>query len=328
MWAMIAREQGGPEVLRLEEIPAPVPGPGQIMVAVCACGVNFADSLILRGSYQVKPPLPFSPGAEICGVVEALGPGVETLRIGDRVAGTCGYGGYAQKALMPAHAVIPLPGGMDDLVAAAFPIVYGTSHIALRHRARLKPGETLAVHGAAGGVGLTAVEIGKALGARVIATASSPEKLAVAREHGADELIDSSCEDVRERIKALTGGQGADVIYDPVGGDMFDASLRAIAFEGRILVIGFAGGRIPQIPANILMVKNVDVIGVNWGAYLEKSPDVTRDSFSELAGWYVEGGIRPYVSDVFPLEKTPDAIRHVMERRARGKVVVTMTDRA
>lgn len=326
MRAMIAREQGGPEVLRLEDVPDPVPGPGQILVAVRACGTNFADSLILKGSYQVKPPLPFSPGAEICGIVEALGEGAENIRPGQRVAGTCGYGGYAQKALMAARAVVPLPDEMDDLAAAAFPIVYGTSHIALRHRARLQAGETLVVQGAAGGVGLTAVEIGKALGARVIAVASSVEKLEVARLHGADELINSSNEDIRDRIKSLTDGRGADVIYDPVGGDVFDISLRSIAFEGRILVIGFAGGRIPQIPANILMVKNVDVIGVNWGAYIDRSPEIARDSFAELARWYVEGKIRPYVSDVFPLEQTADAIRHVMGRHAKGKVVVRVEE--
>jgi NADPH2:quinone reductase len=211
---------------------------------------------------------------------------------------------------------------MPDEVAAAFPIAYGTSHLALKHRGRLKKGETLVVHGAAGGVGLTAVEIGKALGARVIATASTPEKLEIARKHGADELVDSSTEDLRERIKGLTGGKGANVIYDPVGGDVFDASLRAIAFEGRLIVIGFAGGRVPQIPANHLMVKNVDAIGFNFGAYLEKAPAVTREAFSELAGWYVEGRIRPYVSDRFTLEETPAAIAHVMERRARGKAVV------
>ncbi len=322
MKAMIARELGGPEVLKAEEIASPEPGPGQILVRVRACGVNFADSLVLKGKYQVQPELPFSPGAEVAGTVLKLGEGVSGLKVGQRVAGMCGNGGYAEEALMPASGVVPLPAEMPDEVAAAFPIAYGTSHLALKHRGRLKKGETLVVHGAAGGVGLTAVEIGKALGARVIATASTPEKLEIARKHGADELIDSSTEDLRERIKGLTGGKGADVIYDPVGGDVFDASLRAIAFEGRLIVIGFAGGRVPQIPANHLMVKNVDAIGFNFGAYLEKAPAVTREAFSELAGWYVEGRIRPYVSDRFTLEETPAAIAHVMERRARGKAVV------
>ena len=322
MKAMIARELGGPEVLKAEEIASPEPGPGQILVRVRACGVNFADSLVLKGKYQVQPELPFSPGAEVAGTVLKLGEGVSGLKVGQRVAGMCGNGGYAEEALMPASGVVPLPVEMPDEVAAAFPIAYGTSHLALKHRGRLKKGETLVVHGAAGGVGLTAVEIGKALGARVIATASTPEKLEIARKHGADELVDSSTEDLRERIKGLTGGKGADVIYDPVGGDVFDASLRAIAFEGRLIVIGFAGGRVPQIPANHLMVKNVDAIGFNFGAYLEKAPAVTREAFSELAGWYVEGRIRPYVSDRFTLEETPAAIAHVMERRARGKAVV------
>ncbi|MGX1198785.1 NADPH2:quinone reductase [Parvibaculum sp. MBR-TMA-1.3b-4.2] len=322
MKAMIARELGGPEVLKAEEIASPEPGPGQILVRVRACGVNFADSLVLKGKYQVQPDLPFSPGAEVAGTVLKLGEGVSGLKVGQRVAGMCGNGGYAEEALMPASGVVPLPVEMPDEVAAAFPIAYGTSHLALKHRGRLKKGETLVVHGAAGGVGLTAVEIGKALGARVIATASTPEKLEIARKHGADELVDSSTEDLRERIKGLTGGKGANVIYDPVGGDVFDASLRAIAFEGRLIVIGFAGGRVPQIPANHLMVKNVDAIGFNFGAYLEKAPAVTREAFSELAGWYVEGRIRPYVSDRFTLEETPAAIAHVMERRARGKAVV------
>ncbi|WP_293324600.1 NADPH:quinone oxidoreductase family protein [Parvibaculum sp.] len=319
---MIARELGGPKVLKAEEIASPEPGPGQILVRVRACGVNFADSLVLKGKYQVQPDLPFAPGAEVAGTVLKLGEGVSGLKVGQRVAGMCGNGGYAEEALMPASGVVPLPVEMPDEVAAAFPIAYGTSHLALKHRGRLKKGETLVVHGAAGGVGLTAVEIGKALGARVIATASTPEKLEIARKHGADELVDSSTEDLRERIKGLTGGKGADVIYDPVGGDVFDASLRAIAFEGRLIVIGFAGGRVPQIPANHLMVKNVDAIGFNFGAYLEKAPAVTREAFSELAGWYVEGRIRPYVSDRFTLEETPAAIAHVMERRARGKAVV------
>ena len=322
MKAMIARELGGPKVLKAEEIASPEPGPGQILVRVRACGVNFADSLVLKGKYQVQPDLPFAPGAEVAGTVLKLGEGVSGLKVGQRVAGMCGNGGYAEEALMPASGVVPLPVEMPDEVAAAFPIAYGTSHLALKHRGRLKKGETLVVHGAAGGVGLTAVEIGKALGARVIATASTPEKLEIARKHGADELVDSSTEDLRERIKGLTGGKGADVIYDPVGGDVFDASLRAIAFEGRLIVIGFAGGRVPQIPANHLMVKNVDAIGFNFGAYLEKAPAVTREAFSELAGWYVEGRIRPYVSDRFKGVETPAAIAHVMERRARGKAVV------
>lgn len=322
MKAMIARELGGPEVLKAEEIASPEPGPGQILVRVRACGVNFADSLVLKGKYQVQPELPFSPGAEVAGTVLALGEGVSGLEIGRRVAGMCGNGGYAEETLMPASGVVPLPDDMPDEVAAAFPIAYGTSHIALKHRGRLKEGETLVVHGAAGGVGLTAVEIGKALGARVIATASAPEKLEIAKRHGADDLVNSSGEDLRDRIKALTDGKGADVIYDPVGGDVFDASLRAIAFEGRLIVIGFAGGRVPQIPANHLLVKNVDAIGFNFGAYLEKAPAVTREAFSELANWYVEGRIRPYVSDRFTLEETPAAITHVMERKARGKAVV------
>lgn len=317
-----AHELGGPENLVLEDIEAPRPGPGEIRLKVKAAGVNFADSLILKGQYQMKTVFPIRPGGEVCGEILELGEGVERLKCGQRVIAFSRTGGFAQECVAPAASAQVVVGEMGDAEAAGFPVVYGTSHVALWHKARLVPGETLVVHGAAGGVGLTAVEIGKALGARVIATASTPEKLAIAKKHGADETINSSTEDLRVRIKEMTDGKGADVIYDPVGGEVFDASLRAINFEGRILVIGFAGGTIPQIPANIVMVKNVDILGLNYGSYRTLNPDVLTESFRVLMEWYREGKIKPFVSERFSLDETAAAITHVMERKALGKVVV------
>ncbi|HOB62034.1 MAG TPA: NADPH:quinone oxidoreductase family protein [Candidatus Competibacteraceae bacterium] len=324
MRAMVCRELTGIGSLRLEDAPTPVPTAGQLQLTVRACGVNFADSLITRGQYQVQPQPPFSPGFEVAGEVSALGEGVTGFAIGDRVIAITPHGGYAEQVAVNVDRCVAMPAAMPWAHGAAFPVVFGTSHIALWHRARLQPGETLVVHGASGGVGLTAVAIGKQLGATVIATASSPDKLAVAREHGADQLIDTSREDVRERIKTLTGGRGADVVYDPVGGELFTASLRSIAFEGRILVIGFAGGTVPQIPANHLLVKNVDVIGLNWPAYAELHSQVMTESFRILLQWYLAGAIRPYVSAMYRLERAADAIEQVVARKSTGKVVLTM----
>lgn len=324
MKAMVCRELTGISGLRLEDVPVPVPAAGQLRLQVRACGVNFADSLITRGQYQVQPQPPFSPGFEVAGEVSALGEGVTGFAVGDRVIAITPQGGYAEQVVVNVNRCVAMPAAMPWEHGAAFPVVFGTSHVALWHRARLQAGETLVVHGASGGVGLTAVAIGKQLGATVIATASSPGKLAVAREHGADQLIDTSREDVRERIKALTDGRGADVVYDPVGGELFTASLRSIAFEGRILVIGFAGGTVPQIPANHLLVKNVDVIGLNWPAYAELQPRVMTESFRILLQWYLAGAIRPYVSAVYRLERAVDAVEQVVARKSTGKVVLTM----
>ena len=253
-----------------------------------------------------------------------LGEGVTGFKAGDRVIAITPHGGYAEQVVANINRCVPMPAAMPWEHGAAFPVVFGTSHVALWHRARLRAGETLVVHGASGGVGLTAVAIGKQLGATVIATASSAEKLEVARQHGADHLIDTSHEDVRERIKELTGGRGADVVYDPVGGDLFTASLRSIAFEGRILVIGFAGGTVPQIPANHLLVKNVDVIGLNWPAYAELNPQVMTESFRILIGWYLQGAIQPHISATYPLEQAVEALRSVVARKSTGKVVITV----
>lgn len=324
MKAMVCRELTGPAALRLEEVAEPRPAPHQVRIRVRACGVNFADSLITRGQYQKQPQPPFSPGFELSGEVLELGAGVEKIAVGDRVIAMTGYGGYAEQAAVDVNRCTPMPAAMSWEHGAAFPVVFGTSHIALWRRARLQAGETLVVHGASGGVGLTAVAIGKRLGATVIATASSPEKLAVAHAHGADHWVDVSREDVRTRIKELTDGRGADVIYDPVGGELFTASLRSIAFEGRILVIGFAGGVVPQIPANHLLVKNVDVIGVNWPAYAELHPQVMRESFQTLMHWYLDGAISPHVSARYPLEQAVEALHQVIARKTTGKVVITL----
>ncbi|MER2583853.1 MAG: NADPH:quinone oxidoreductase family protein [Candidatus Competibacter sp.] len=324
MKAIVCHELSGLAALRLEDVPEPRPRSGQVRVRVRACGINFADSLIARGQYQTQPEPPFSPGFEVAGDILDVGEGVTDFRAGDRVIAITPHGGYAEQVVANVDRCVPMPATMPYEQGAAFPVVFGTSHIALWHRARLRAGETLVVHGASGGVGLTAVAIGKQLGATVIATASSPEKLAVAHEHGADYLIDTRREDVRSRIKELTGGRGADVIYDPVGGELFAASLRAIAFEGRILVIGFAGGTVPQIPANHLLVKNVDVIGLNWPAYAERHPQLMTASFRTLMDWYLTGAIRPYISAIYPLERAVDALEQVVARKSTGKVVIAV----
>jgi NADPH2:quinone reductase len=280
------------------------------------------DLLLIAGQYQVKPQLPFTPGAEVGGVVTEVGRGVTNVKPGDRVMALVESGAYAEEAIAGADRVFPIPDKMDFAVAAGFPVAYGTSHGAFAWRARLKADEWLLVHGAAGGVGLTAVEVGKAMGAKVIAAAGGPEKLAVAKEHGADHLIDYSREDIRERVKAVTGGRGADVIYDPVGGDAFDASLRCIAWEGRIIIIGFASGRIPQVPANIALVKNIDVIGFFWGSYQAHKPELPRESFKQLLRWYQEGKLKPHVSESFELKDVALAMERLKSRKSTGKVVL------
>ncbi|HRD50933.1 MAG TPA: NADPH:quinone oxidoreductase family protein [Candidatus Contendobacter sp.] len=324
MKAIVCRELTGIKGLTLEDVPTPTPAAGQVCIQVHACGVNFADSLITRGQYQVQPQPPFSPGFEVAGEIVEVGEGVSGFTIGDRVIAITPQGGYAEQVAVNVNRCVAMPVEMPYAHGAAFPVVFGTSHIALWHRARLRAGETLVVHGASGGVGLTAVAIGKQLGATVIATANGLEKLEVALQHGADYGIDTRHEDVRARTKALTGGRGADVIYDPVGGDLFTASLRSVAFEGRILVIGFAGGTVPQIPANHLLVKNVDVIGLNWPAYAELNPKVMTESFQILLQWYLAGAIQPHISATYPLEQAVEALHQVVTRKSTGKVVITV----
>ncbi len=322
MRAVVCRTWGEPDDLVLEDVPPPVVAAGEVGIAVHAAGLNFADTLIIAGKYQTKPPLPFSPGFEVAGRIVAIGDGVSEFAEGDRVIAVVDHGGFAEQVTAPAERVFPLADGIDDVAAAAFPIAYGTSHLALRYRAALAPGETLLVHGAAGGVGLTAVEIGKRLGATVIATATGAEKLAVAAAAGADHLIDSRADDLRDRVKAATGGRGADVVYDPVGGRLFEESMRATALGGRILVVGFASGTVPQIPANILLVKNITVMGFYWGQYETLAPDWMRGSLAELLDWLATGAIRPHVSQTYPLDHAIEALAALKARKSTGKVVL------
>jgi NADPH:quinone reductase len=324
MKAIRCKTLDGPDALVLEEVEDLKPGPGEVTVGVKAVGVNFADTLIVQGGYQVKPELPFTPGAEFAGEVLAVGEGVEHYQPGTAVIGLNNFGALAEQVNTNARTLLPKPDGMSFEEAAAFPIAYGTSHIALDHRGKLQPGEALLVFGAAGGVGLTAVEIGKRMGATVIACASTEDKLALTREYGADHTINYTDESIRDRVKEITGGKGADVIFDPVGGDAFDQAMRAINWEGRLLVIGFASGRIPELPVNLTLVKNCSVVGVYWGAYAQKDPAVLTGSLMTLFGWYQSGGLKPHISDTFPLAETSAAFKTLIERRAKGKVVVTV----
>ena len=322
MKALLCRELGPVDALEVGECEAPRPGPGELKIAVRACGVNFADVLIVQGLYQERPPLPFSPGMEVAGTVAALGEGVTGFREGDRVAAICGTGGLAEETLAPAACALRIADTMDFPSAAAFTVAYGTAYVGLSHRARLGAGEVLLVHGAAGGVGLAAVEIGKLMGATVIATAGSEAKLEVAARHGADHVVNYREGGFREQVKALTGGCGADVIFDPVGGAVFDESLRCINWEGRLLVVGFASGTIPKAPANLMLVKNCAVVGLYWGAYQRRDPEVLNAAWRTLLGWYDAGRLRPYVSATYPLERGVEALRALAGRRVAGKVVV------
>ncbi len=305
----------------LEECPVPTPATGDVLVRIEACGLNFADLLMATGKYQDTPPPPFTLGLELAGVIEAVGPKVDPNMIGTRVAIFSGAGGLAEYGVFPADRCVPLPDTMASDTAAAFQIAYGTSHVALDHKARLQPGETLLVLGAAGGVGLTAVEIGKRMGARVIACARGADKLKVAQAAGADHLIDSDTDDLRSAVKALGG---ADVVYDPIGGDLFKAAFRACNPEARIVVIGFASGEVPQIPANHLLVKNISVLGLYWGGYMKFRPEVLTRSMAQLFDWYAEGGLSPHISHRLPLAQAEAALELLRARKSTGKVVVTM----
>jgi NADPH2:quinone reductase len=322
MRAVLCKEFGPPERLVVEEVSAPTAGRGEVVISVRACGVNFPDVLIIQNKYQFKPPLPFSPGAEVAGVVKTVGEGVAHLKPGDRVIGSTGWGGFAEEIAVDASRVIPIPDAMDFVTASAFLLTYGTSHYALKDRARLQPGESLLVLGAAGGVGLAAVELGKVLGARVIAAASSDDKLAVCREHGADHVINYATEDLKERAKAVTGGEGVDVIYDPVGGELAEAALRAIAWDGRFLVIGFAAGPIPRIPLNLVLLKSCQIVGVFWGAFTARFPEQNRANVSELMRWYEQGKLKPLISATYPFERVAEALDDLTSRRVKGKIVL------
>jgi len=326
MKAVVCKELGGTDKLVVEDIQPGELGHTDVRVAVHACGVNFLDTLTIIGQYQDQPDLPFTPGVEIAGEIIEVGPGVHNFKPGERVLGFVQSGGFAEEVIASSMQIITIPDDMSYKDAAAFPIAYGTSHLALTHRGRLQPGETLLVYGAAGGVGLTAVEIGNKLGATVIACASSAEKLELTERYGATYTINYTKEDIRERVKTITGGKGADVIYDPVGGDAFKSGLRAINWEGRILVIGFASGDIPEVPVNLTLVKNCAIVGVYWGAYMQRNPEVLMGSLETLLSWYDGKTLHPHISQTYTLDEVPQALEAMQSRQSTGKLVVVVRE--
>lgn len=322
MKAVLCKSYGLPENLVLEEVEPLKPGRGEVVIDVKACGINFPDTLIIQGKYQFKPAMPFSPGGEIAGVVKEVGEGVEQYHVGDRVIAFTGWGGFAEEAVASASTLIPMPEQMDFSTASAFVMTYGTSHYALKDRARMKPEETLLVLGAAGGIGISSIELGKAMGARVIAAASSAEKLKVCQEHGADEIINYDSEDLKQRIKELTHGNGVDVVIDPVGGNYSEQALRGMAWEGRYLVIGFTAGYIPRIPLNLTLLKGCAILGVFYGSFTARDPRRNMEHLKELMSWYAEGKLHPLISATYPLDRAADALNALMNREVKGKAVL------
>ena len=322
MKALLCKAWGGPETLTLEELPSPRPGPGEVVIDVKAAGVNFPDVLIIQNKYQVKPPLPFAPGAELAGVIKEIGAGVTGFEPGDRVIAMTTWGAFAEECVARVGQLIRMPAGLDFATAAAFTLTYGTSWHALKDRGELRAGETLLVLGAAGGVGLAAVEIGKALGARVIAAASSPEKLAVCRAHGADETIDYASEDLRARLKSIAGDKGVDVVYDPVGGPYAEPAIRSTGWRGRYLIIGFAHGEIPRIPLNLMLLKGNSLVGVYWGDWTRREPDAAAAGMTELLGWLEAGKLKPHLAGRYPLARAAEALVALASRKVAGKLVV------
>ncbi|MBI1394887.1 MAG: zinc-binding dehydrogenase [Betaproteobacteria bacterium] len=326
MKAVLCKKLGPPDALVVEDVPSLSPRAGQVVVAVKAAGVNFPDTLIIQGRYQFKPEPPFSPGGEVAGVVKAIGEGVTTVKPGDRVIAAATWGGFAEEMVADAERLVPMPDDMDFVPASAFILTYGTSYHALRDRGNLQPGETLLVLGASGGVGLAAVQIGKAMGAKVIAAASSEAKLDVCRRNGADEVINYGEEDLRSRIKQITGGKGVDVVYDPVGGPYSEPALRDMAWNGRFLVVGFAAGDIPKIPLNLALLKGCSIVGVFWGAFTRTEPEHNRRNNAELMGMYSKGLVRPHIHATYPLERAAEALTEVMNKRVSGKIVLVTGD--
>jgi NADPH2:quinone reductase len=320
--AILCTRLGGPDDLLLADLPEPVAGAGEAVVSIKAVGLNFYDTLIIAGKYQTKPPLPFSPGGEFAGVIESVGEGVSEFKAGDRVLGYTTFGAARQYAAVPVDKLVKLTVDLDPERGAGLNITYGTSYHALKDRAALAPGETLAVLGASGGVGLAAVELGKQMGARVIACASSDDKLVFARRHGADAVVNYAEEDLRDGLKRVGGESGIDVVYDPVGGPYSEAALRAIAWEGRHLVVGFAAGEIPKLPLNLMLLKGCDVMGVNWGAWVLQNPQQHRANLDMLAHWCVQGKLSCHIHAVYPLAETAQALKAIAERKAMGKVIV------
>lgn len=324
MKAALCKSLDGPQALVIEELPEPVAGPGEVVIAVRAAALNFFDTLITRGKYQHKPPLPFSPSGEVAGTVAMVGAGVTGISVGDRVAAYLGWGGAREKVVVAAEACVPIPAGVSDEVASGIAITYGTAIHGLRDRARLQPGETVAVLGASGGAGLAAVEIAKLMGARVVAVASSAEKLDIARQHGADAGVDYTSRDLKTALRDETGGAGIDVVYDCVGGVHAEPALRALAWQGRFLVVGFASGDIPNLALNLVLLKGCDVFGVFWGASVKRNPAGHRANMTEVLSWIASGRLKPRIHATFALDEIVAAIGVLDRREAIGKVVITM----
>jgi len=324
MKAVLCKQFGPPDSLVIEDLPSPKAGAGEAVISVKAASLNFPDVLIIQNKYQFKPPLPFSPGSELAGVVKEVGEGVKGFRPGDKVIAFTTYGAFAEEVKTEASRLVPLPEKMDFVSGAAFLLTYATTDHALRDRAGLAAGETLLVLGAAGGVGLAAIEIGKVLGARVIACASSEDKLAVCRSHGADAAINYATEDLRERIKVLTDGKGVDVVYDPVGGPYTEPAFRSLAWRGRHLVVGFAAGEIPKLPLNLALLKGASLVGVFWGDFARRQPKEFAHSIRQLGQWYAAGKLKPHVSQTLPLERAVEALKLMAARQVKGKLVLTV----
>lgn len=324
MKAVLCKELGPPESLVVEDVPEPAASSDQLLVDVHACGVNFPDVLVIQGKYQDRPELPFCPGSEVAGEVIEVGEEVEDVEVGDRVLAPTSWGGLAERVAVEADRVVPIPDEMDLVTASGFLLVYGTAYHALKQRAGLQPDETLLVLGAAGGVGLATVELGTAMGAKVVAAASTEAKLALAKEHGAELGINYLDEDLKSRIKELTDGEGVDVVMDPVGGDFTEAALRGTAWKGRLLIVGFAAGTIPELPANLPLLKGCSIVGVFWGSFDRREPRESRKNNRELLEMYVRGEIEPEVSRTYPLERASEALASLANREAMGKIVVTM----
>ena len=322
MKAIVCEQLGLPSDLVYKELPSLVPGPSEIVIAVKACAINFPDTLIIQGKYQVRPELPFSPGSDISGVVKKVGQNVSQFKVGDEVFGVVPYGGMAEEVVAHVKYVFPKPKGMPFLVAASFLYAYGTSLHALKDRAQIKSGETIAILGASGGVGLAALDLAKTLGARVIACASTPEKLALCKAYGADELINYNEEDLKVRLKELTGGRGVDVIYDPVGGGYTEQAVRAMAWGGRYLVVGFAAGEIPKLPLNLALLKGSSIVGVFWGRFTKEQPKDNLANSLQIMKWFEDGAIKPHIHKTFSLVDAPRALEEMMDRKVRGKVIV------
>ena len=326
MQAVLCKAYGPPETLVVEEVEPPKVDEESVLIEVHAAGVNFADTLIIQNKYQMKPPLPFSPGSEVAGVALAVGRRVGNGRVVDRIMAITGWGAYAELAVAHPSTVYPIPHNLDMVRAAGIPTVYGTSYYALKQRGALRPGETLLVLGATGGVGLTAVELGNRMGARVLAAGGSDEKLKIAAEYGADHLINYREKSIKDQVKALTDGKGADVIFDAVGGDAFDQAMGCINWNGRLLVIGFASGRIPKVAVHRILNKGCQVVGVLWGGTLLKEPEVNRRNFEELLDWFSQGKLKPFVSRVLPMARAAEALGLLLNRKSVGKVILRMRE--